>query len=116
MYSGLLDSLDPRHIERINDEIATYGGNQEVIFVDCLRLRELFQKYDVKHVDFLSLDIEGGEETALKTIDFSQVAIDYIVVENNFDEDIIKNYLESYGYTRIQRIGKDDVYHLEVIK
>lgn len=112
MYSGLLDNLDPRHVERINAEIATYGGGKEVILVNCMSFKELFQKHRVSHVDFLSLDIEGGEEAALKTIDFSQVTINVIVVENNFNENNIKNYLELYGYERIKRLGKDDVYQL----
>jgi FkbM family methyltransferase len=112
MYSGLLDSMDPRHTERINTEIATYGGDKEIIFVNCMNFKELFQKYKITHIDFLSLDIEGGEEAALRTIDFSQVSIDVIIVENNFNENIIKNYLESYRYERIGRLGKDDVYQL----
>jgi len=112
MYSGLLENLDIRHIDRINTEIATYGGGKEVIFVNCMSFKELFKKHRVTHVDFLSLDIEGGEEEALKTIDFSQVTIDVIVVENNFNENDIKNYLELYGYERIERLGKDDIYQL----
>lgn len=112
MYSGLLDSLDPRHVERIDAEIAKYGGGREVILVNCMSFKELFQKHRISHVDFLSLDIEGGEEVALKTIDFSQVTIDVIVVENNFNENNIKNYLELHGYERIERLGKDDVYQL----
>lgn len=114
MYSGLLEKIDPRHLERIDQEIATYGGSKEVVQVNTMSFKELFQKYNVSHVDLLSIDIEGGEEAAIKTIDFNQVVIDVIVIENNFNEDNIRQWLESHGYCIIHRIGKDDIYKLKV--
>lgn len=110
MYSGLLASYDSRFLDRIDKEIAQYGGSKQVISVPCIRFKDLFLKHNISHVDFLSLDIEGGEEAALKTIDFTQVQIDAIIVENNFNEDRIKSYLESQGYHRVERLGKDDIY------
>lgn len=113
MYSGLLKNCDPRHLERIDKEIALYGGKKEIISVDCTSFKELFRRHKVSQVDFLSIDIEGGEEAALRSIDFDEVKIDVILVENNFNEDKIKNYLLSRGYRYINRVGKDDIYRLE---
>ncbi len=113
MYSGLLENIDPRHLERIKNEIDLFGGSKEIIYINCTSFKKLFRKHKLTNIDFLSLDIEGGEEAALKTIDFNEVKIDVIVVENNFNEDTIKKYLLARGYQYIKRIGKDDIYQLK---
>ena len=89
-----------------------FGGDTTVIFVDCFTLQNLFDKHNITHIDFLSIDIEGGEEAAIQSIDFAKVTIDIIVVENNFNEQHLRNYLETKGYVLINHLGKDDVYVL----
>ncbi len=115
MYSGLIDNYDPRHLERIDKEIAFYGGSKEIIFVQCVTFNNLLKKYNVSHVDLLSIDIEGGEEALIKTIDFDAVTIDIIVVENNFNEDRVKKILLSKNYKHIARLGKDDIYQYSIV-
>ncbi len=112
MYSGLLSSMDPRHMDRIFKEMIEYGGSAEIIVVTCATLNNLFQRHNLTYIDLLSIDIEGGEEKVVKSIDFDAVEIDVILVENNFNEDKVYNYLLTKGYERIQRLGKDDIYKL----
>lgn len=113
MYSGLLENMDSRHTRRINNEIQEYGGDKEVILVECTTLKMLFEKYKVSHIDLLSIDIEGGEREAIQTIEFDKIKIDTIVIENNFNEDDIKNMLISKGYKFLIRLGKDDIFQLK---
>lgn len=113
MYSGLLDNYDPRHLDRIDQEINLFGGDKTVIFVDCSTLQNLLDKHHISYIDFLSMDIEGGEEDAIKSIDFERVIIDVIVIENNFNELRIKEYLQDNGYELVTHIGKDDIYVLK---
>jgi len=110
MYSGLLDTYDPRHLDRIYTEMNIFGGGKQIILIDCCTLKSLFEKHKVTHIDFLSIDIEGGEKTALQSIDFAAVTIDVIVVENNFNETHLKEYLECQGYALKEHIGRDDIY------
>lgn len=110
MYSGLLDNYDPRHLERINTEMHLFGGDKQVIWIDCRTLKNLFEKHQIKYIDFLSIDIEGGEKTALQSIDFESVTINVIIVENNFNEMDVREYLEAKDYLFKVRIGKDDIY------
>ncbi len=110
MYSGLLDNYDPRHLERIEQEIQQFGGEKIVISVDCLTLQELFDKHNITTIDLLSVDIEGGELAAMKSIDFDKMNIEVILIENNFNENYVKNYLETKNYALINHIGKDDIY------
>lgn len=110
MYSGLLDNYDPRHLDRIDTEMNIFGGGKQVIWVDCCTLKSLFEKHMITHIDFLSIDIEGGEKEALQSIDFAAVTINVIVVENNFNGTSLKEYLEAKGYILKAHIGKDDIY------
>lgn len=113
MYSGILDCMDERHKERIENEIAEFGGSTTTIEIECMPLKEIFKKQSITYIDFISIDIEGGEEEAIKSIDFNEVTITVIVVENNFNSDKIKNYLLPLGYEYITKIGKDDIYQLQ---
>ena len=110
MYSGLLDNYDPRHIERINNEIEIYGGSKEIIEVKCISFNDLIEKYKIDKIDLLSIDIEGGEEKIIKSIDFSKIYIQVIILENNFDDNDIRDYLINKGYCLATKLGKDDVF------
>jgi len=110
MYSGLLNNYNPKHLDRINQEMQQFGGDQVVIFVKCSTLQAVFDKYGLSHINLLSIDIEGAEEEAIRSIDFKKVTIDVILVENNFNESIVNDYLSTQNYEWIERIGKDDIY------
>ncbi len=110
MYSGLLDSYNPKHLDRIDKEIEIFGGDKTIITVKCAPLRDLFAQHNLQHIDFMSIDIEGGEEMAIKSIDFNEISIDVIVIENNFEETIISEYLKEKGYVLVEHIGRDDIY------
>lgn len=110
MYSGLLKEYDQRLLDRIDQEIAIYGGRKEVILVNCLTFEALLKKYNISHIDLLSIDVEGAEEKIIKTIDFKSITIDIIVIENNFDNTVVREFLTANGFQIIKRIEKDDIY------
>lgn len=49
--------------------------------VETTQFDKLFDEYNVKYVDFMTLDVEGGELDVLSTIDFSKVEIYVICIE-----------------------------------
>ena len=51
--------------------------------VSCLPLRALLHMFGVTHIDLFSLDVEGAELDVLKTVDFSAVRINVIMVEQD---------------------------------
>lgn len=110
MYSGLIDYYDPRHLERIENEIKEYGDTKEIIWVPCTTLDAMVEKYNLHNIDLISIDIEGAELVAIKTLNFDHVNIHIIVIENNFEEIKIREFLESKGFKQIARIGKDDIF------
>ncbi len=98
MLSGILENYDSKHIERIESEILRLGGRSEVLTVKCYDLTKLLIDNNIRHVDYLSIDTEGGELDILKSIDFSKIRIDVIDVENNYQSPAFKEFLESVGY------------------
>jgi len=61
-------------------------------------------------IDFVSIDTENTELDVLKGIDFTKYAIQYFIVENNYDEPACREYLQARGYTMIHRTGVNDIY------
>jgi FkbM family methyltransferase len=110
MLSGLIDKYDPRHINRIDKELNAYGGNSETIQVQCYKLNDLLDINNIQYIDYLSIDTEGGEFDILQTIDFDRFNISVIDVENNYNDDRIRVFLEGKGYKFITRIKCDEIY------
>ena len=62
------------------------------------------------NIDFISIDTENTELDVLKGIDFNKYNIQYMVIENNYDEPFCEDYLKQYGYVKINRISVNDFY------
>ena len=59
---------------------------------------------NVKHVNYLSIDVEGAEFSVIKSIDFDKVFIDVIEFENNYDDILpIIEYLVKKGYVLLHK-------------
>lgn len=107
MMSGLKNSVYEKSLEIINNEnlskINTY--DVEVLTFEM-------GVGDIKVIDYLSIDIEGGEEDLIKSIDYSFYDIKVISIENNYPNDI--NYLEflsSKGFKFFNCYGHDEIYY-----
>jgi len=86
-----------------------------IIEVDAWTLRTVLERNDVRHIDYLSLDIEGLELAALKTMDTGAVTVDTMTVEVN--DDVTHDYITSLGFERHKgtlRCG-DDCYWADSI-
>lgn len=105
LVSGLVEKFDPRHLER-------WGHvPHQVITVPCFLPKTIFDTYSIKHIDYLSIDTEGGEYDILKAIDFKSVYIDVINVEIRWEDDTrIHEFLTHNGYAFITRIRSDNIY------
>ena len=66
----------------------------------CEKLAEVFERLGHRHIDFMSLDVEGFEASVLRGIDFDAVRIDYILCESHCDE-----ILPAHGYSILQLPG-----------
>lgn len=103
MLSGLKEHYDPRHFDRLKNEISTMGGSTEIVKVETKRLESIFNLHSINRVHYLSIDVEGGEWPVIQSINFNKVYIDVIEFENNYPESSshILTYLESKGFLPI---------------
>lgn len=110
MLSGLVNEYDPRHIERLNIEQKLYGGTSKTIRVNTYPLQYIFDNYALTDIDLLSVDTEGSELAVLQSIEFPKTHIHCIVVENNYQESDVQDYLSLHGYELIKKLHWDDVF------
>jgi FkbM family methyltransferase len=110
MLSGLVDEYDPRHLERIERELDSRGGEYTDVEVNCYNFNELLEANGICCVDYLSIDVEGAEYKILDSIDFSRVYIAVIGVENNFSDLGIPRLLMKRGFDFRAFVGGDDFY------
>lgn len=110
VLSGLLTEQDPRHLNRIKSEIAQFGGEAEIINVETITFGDLLDKHNQTKIDYLSIDTEGSEFSILESIDYDKFNITCISVENNYNENNIKQLLESKGFAKIKDLVCDEIY------
>ncbi|HMO33784.1 MAG TPA: FkbM family methyltransferase [Saprospiraceae bacterium] len=111
MLSGITEQYDHRHLERIQKTIAQNGGAVEEIKVKGVRLDSLLKKYSIQQIEFLSVDTEGNEWPIISTLPFDMVQPKLILVENNYNDNRIKDFLISKGYRLCINLT-DDIFHL----
>lgn len=112
MLSGITNTYDSRHIERIIREQKTEGGNSRMVRKPTYPLNNILELHNVREVDYLSIDTEGSEYSILFAIDFNKYVIKTISVENNYPDDFerIDKLLTEKGFSRIIRLGGDEIY------
>jgi len=95
---------------RLKKRTQRNGCTIKEIEVECFNPNELFEDKGITHIDFLSVDTEGGELDIIKSIDFSKTPVKVISVENNYFKKNIRKYLESKGFIHIGTFNVDEIY------
>lgn len=100
MLSGIKDTFDRRHFVRLLSENVTMGSSTELIKVKTLKLETILDMYNILHINYLSIDVEGAEFEVIKSINFNKVFIDVIGFENNYEDTSIHiiEYLKNKNY------------------
>lgn len=110
MLSGLTETYNRFHEERINREISQLGGRVSKIKLPVFRLQTILDQCGVTHVDYCSIDTEGSEFNIIRSIDFDKVSISVFSIENNYGDLDIQDFLESKGYALLTKIRWDDIF------
>lgn len=109
--SGMKKKYDPRHVNRIKEDLKAHTeSTSEVRKVKTVRLDSLLEKYNITHVDYLSIDVEGAELDIIKTIDFGKITITALTLENNYNDPAIRSFMDSKGFDLNANLGVDEVY------
>ena len=97
--------------ERLIDSHKHLINTIEKINVKVKSLDTILKEYNIsKNIDFISIDTENTEIDVLKGIDFNTYNINFLIIENNFNESIIENFLLLKNFTKIHRLAVNDFY------
>ena len=105
--SGFLDSYDPDLLARVRGD----ARHEEVIHtMERRRLDDILREADIQQVDFLSLDVEGGEMEILGDFPFEDFDITLLSVENNAQSSDLPELMRDKGYELVEFAGVDDLF------
>lgn len=80
------------------------------IQVEVKKLDTILSKINIEKIDFISIDTEGTELDVLQGFDIARWKPKLLVIENNFNDPKLKEYLSKFGYILSERIGVNDFY------
>ncbi|HEV8015200.1 MAG TPA: FkbM family methyltransferase [Stellaceae bacterium] len=106
-HSGLKASYDLRHL------ISVRANNAIIreIKVEARRLGDILSEHGLQTIDYISIDTEGSEWKIVRDLDFKRYDIRAMSVENNYQNEQLRQYLAAAGYTLVQIFGGyDDLY------
>lgn len=97
------------HKNLINE---TYETEVEVLTLsDILKTKVENTPFNhLREIDFISIDTEGTEIDVLKGFDFEHFDVKLFVVENNFEDKHIEDYMLTKGYKKDRRYKINDFY------
>lgn len=98
---------------RLYEQIKKLGYNpvQEKIKVTSKRLDWCIENYfNFDTIDFISIDTEGTELDVLKSFDVNKYNIKLLIVENNFNDPEIEEFLNGKGWIKDKRVEVNDFY------
>ena len=124
VLGGLVSKYDSRHLERIDVDFKKYEGkSRQVIKVNCFDVNKVIKDSGFIHIDYCSIDTEGGELDILKSINLNDINIKVFSVENNFPEKnkwkkywkdfrgkTVEGYLKKYGYKKVKDMVSDEIF------
>ena len=117
-WASQIGSFDKNHI--LNHKNKRFDINEddiETIQIEFITFNDLIQKYSIKSIDKLQIDVEGAEYKIMNSINFQKIEINKILFESkHFDGTFvegkklqeIEEKLKSNGY-KLQQIDKENI-------
>ena len=105
--SGLAGSYDPGLLARVR---ADPRHREAAIRVETRTLGRILDEAGLPHPDFVSLDIEGGEEAALAAFPFERHRVGAWAIENNAGGPGIGRIMRAAGHDLVEFCGPDEVW------
>lgn len=110
MLSGISQNYNQAHKDRIVREVNEHGGSINTIKVPAKRLQSILDQYLLYNIDFCSIDTEGSEFDIVQSIDFEKTKIKIFIIENNYQDSSIQQFLTNYGYVLHSKLQWDDIF------
>lgn len=105
--SGFLDSYDANLLAQVRGDPR---HTETVHTLQAKPLGDILSEAGLSQVDFLSLDVEGGEMDILQNFDFDAFDIEIWSIENNTSDPAIPALMQDKGYDLVEFAGVDDIF------
>ena len=102
VLSGRDDQMSLDHRKRL---ISESKGKNTVALIPCFPLSTILKAININHIDYFSLDVEGGELSIIDSIKYNEVFINIFTIEssaNHFHTDKIIQHLTKNNYKLIK--------------
>jgi len=117
-WASQIGSFDKNHIlNHKNKRFDIKEDDIETTQIEFITFDDLIQKYSIKSIDKLQIDVEGAEYKIMNSINFQKIEINKILFESkHFDGTFIEGKklkeievkLKSNGY-KLQQIDKENI-------
>ena len=117
-WASQIGSFDKNHIlNHKNKRFDIKEDDIETIQIEFITFDNLIEKYSIKSIDKLQIDVEGAEYKIMNSINFQKIEINKILFESkHFDGTFIEGKklkeieekLKSNGY-KLQQIDKENI-------
>ena len=111
MLSGLCSVASGEKTSRIERMMAEGRTHMEKVRVSCRTVPEILGNASLTKVDFISLDIEGGELEIVKALDFDEMGTSVIAVEANNNSRELAVCLKKWKFDLITILGDDCIFY-----
>lgn len=109
MLSGIVASYEDQHRVRVEREFGA-DAEENVVDVPVQDLASILAERGIKHIDYMSIDVEGGERDILDSLTASGVPVTALTLENNYASRDLRRRVERLGMIKVHELEADDVY------
>ena len=100
-FEPIFDLLQPADI----NQLAT-----NIVEVPVRSLASILSEHGLKQIDYMSIDVEGGENDILDSLATSGVVPVALTLENNYASRDLRAKVEALGMLKVHELEADDVY------
>jgi FkbM family methyltransferase len=105
--SGLAEAYDPGMLARVREDPR---HKERTVMVQTRTLSRILTEAGMEHPDFVSLDIEGGEEAVLRAFPFDRHRVAFWAIENNTASPVLRQIMQAAGHDLIEFCGPDELW------
>ena len=106
---GIWELMSPAFKKTWYPNVQDVAGFPEVT---CEPLGAILKQFGIRHIDFFSLDVEGGELDVLRSIDWDFTRVSVIVVEadgrNKAKDLAVRDFLVDHGFQVHGHVNRND--------
>ena len=111
MFSGILSTYEKEHFNVLERDIKHLGGSYQITKVPTVNVNEVLTKYNLKNIDYISIDTEGSELEIIQALDFKLFNVHVLSIENNYKNPLMRELMKNQGFEFVKDLAWDDIYY-----